>query len=94
MTEKIELKAGTPQKSEVENVPIWATPENLPFFKDEIYQLFSYSCGSNIPKWMFADILQCKKYKILIKTPQNTYFTTPLTESKEKKTPCSYFSML
>jgi len=34
-----------------ENGPIWATPENLPFFKDEILLLFSYSNGSKVPKW-------------------------------------------
>ena len=41
MTEKIELKVGNPPKNKAENGPICATPENLPFFKGEIYQLFS-----------------------------------------------------
>ena len=41
MTEKNEFKVGNPQKNKAENGPIWATPENLPFFKGEIYQLFS-----------------------------------------------------
>ena len=43
MTEKIELKVGTPQKNEAENGPIGATPENLPFFKYENFPLFPYS---------------------------------------------------
>ena len=43
MTEKIELRVGNPPKNKAENGPISATPENLPFFKGEIYQLFSYS---------------------------------------------------
>ena len=67
-----------------ENGPIWATPKNLPFFKDEIYQLFSYSFGSKVPKWKCAHILLCKKYK--------NYLELPLTECKEKKTPCIYIS--
>ena len=46
-----------------ENWPIWATPENLPFFEDEIYPLFSYSYGSKVPKWKCAHNLLCKKYK-------------------------------
>ena len=50
-----------------ENWPIWATPKNLPFFKDEIYQLFSYSYGPKVPKWKCAHILLCKKYKYSIK---------------------------
>ena len=50
-----------------ENGPIWATPENLPFFKDEILLLFSYSYGSKVPKWKCAHILLCKKYKNSIK---------------------------
>ena len=37
MTEKKEFKVGNPQKNKAENGPIWATPENLPFFKGEIY---------------------------------------------------------
>ena len=45
MTEKIELKVGNPPKNKAENGPIWATPENLPFFIGEIYKLFSYSWG-------------------------------------------------
>ena len=32
MTEKIELNVGNPPKNKAENGPIWATPENLPFF--------------------------------------------------------------
>ena len=50
-----------------ENGPIWATPENLPFLKYEIYLLFSYSYGSKVPKWKCAHILLCKKYKNSIK---------------------------
>ena len=50
MTEEIELRVGNPPKNKAENGPISATPENLPFIKGEIYQLFSYSCGSNVPK--------------------------------------------
>ena len=46
-----------------ENVPISAIPKNLPFFKDEIYQLFSYSYVSKVPKWKGAHIFLCKKYK-------------------------------
>ena len=41
MTKKIELKVGNSPKNKAENGPICATPENLPFFKGEIYQLFS-----------------------------------------------------
>ena len=37
MTEKIELKVGNPPKNKAENGPIWATPENLPFFIGEIF---------------------------------------------------------
>ena len=40
MTEKTELKVGTPQKSEAENGPIWDTPENLPFLKMKIFHFF------------------------------------------------------
>ena len=50
-----------------ENWPIWATPENLPFFEDEIYPLFSYSYGSKVPKWKCAHNLLCKKYKNCLK---------------------------
>ena len=50
-----------------ENGSIWATPENLPFLKYEIYQLFPYSCGSKVPKWKCAHILLCKKYKNCLK---------------------------
>ena len=50
-----------------ENGPIWATPENLPFLKYEIYLLFSYSYGSKVPKWKCAHILLCKKYKNCLK---------------------------
>ena len=62
MTEKIELKVGTPQKSEAENGPIWATPENLPFFKDENFPLFSYSYWSNVPKYFTMQKVQ-KQHK-------------------------------
>ena len=65
MTKKIELKVGNSWKNKAENGQIGATPENLPFFIGEIYQLFSYSCGSNIPKWKCAHILICKMYKHL-----------------------------
>ena len=40
-----------------ENGPISAIPKKLPFFKDEIYQLFSYSYVSKVPKWKCAHIL-------------------------------------
>ena len=42
MTEKIELKVGNPPKNKAENGPIWATPENPPFFKGEIYFFFLF----------------------------------------------------
>ena len=38
-------------------------PWKSSFFEDEIYPLFSYSYGSNIPKWKCAHNLLCKKYK-------------------------------
>ena len=50
MTEKIELKVGTPQKVKLKMGQSEPPHENFPFFKGEIYQLFSYSCGSNVPK--------------------------------------------
>ena len=53
--------------SNSENGPIWATPENLPFLKYEIYLLFSYSYGSKVPKWKCAHILLCKKSKNCLK---------------------------
>ena len=56
MTEKIELRVGNPPKNKAENGPISATPENLPFFKGKIYQLFSYSCGSNIPYFAMQNV--------------------------------------
>ena len=40
MTEKIELRVGNPPKNKAENGPISATPENLSFFKGEIYNFF------------------------------------------------------
>ena len=52
--------------SYAENGPIWATPENLPFFKNENH-LFSYSYVSKVPKWNCAYILLCKKYKNSLK---------------------------
>ena len=86
MTEKIELKVGTPQKSEVENVPIWATPENLPFFKDENFPLFSYSYWSNVPKWKCAHILLCKKYKNCLKLLKIAYLQPPDWIQRKKNT--------
>ena len=88
ITEKIELQVGTPQKSEVENVPIWATPENLPFFKDENFPLFSYSYWSNVPKWKCAHILLCKKYKNCLKLLKIAYLQPP-DWIQRKKTPCT-----
>ena len=46
-----------------ENGPIGGTPKNLPVFKDETYQLFSYSYGLKVPKWKCAHILLYKMYK-------------------------------
>ena len=40
MTEKIELKVGNPPRNKAENGPIWAIPENLPFFRDENFYFF------------------------------------------------------
>ena len=92
MTEKIELKVGTPQKSEVENVPIWATPENLPFFKDENFPLFSYSYWSNVPKWKCAHILLCKKYKNCLKLLKIAYLQPPDWIQRKKNTLYNRFS--
>ena len=86
MTEKIELKVGTPQKSEAENGPIWATPENLPFFKDENFPLFSYSYWSNVPKWKCAHILLCKKYKNCLKLPKIADLQPPDWIQRKKNT--------
>ena len=72
------------------NWPIWATPENLPFFEDEIYPLFSYSYGSKVPKWKCAHNLLCKKYKILHKTPQNSCLRAPWLNPKKKKHPVCF----
>ena len=72
-----------------ENGSIWATPENLPFLKNEIYQLFSYSFGPKVPKWKCAHILLCKKYKNCLKL-LNIADLEHILESKEKKTPCTY----
>ena len=84
MTEKNELKVGNPPKNKAKNGPIWANPENLPFFKGEIYQLFSYSCGSNVPKWKCAHILLCKMYKNSLKL-RNIADLQALTPGRVKK---------
>ena len=74
--------------SNSENGPIWATPENLPFLKYEIYLLFSYSYGSKVPKWKCAHILLCKKYKNSIKLLKIADLQPP-DWIQRKKTPCS-----
>ena len=86
MTEKIDLKVGNPPKNKAENGLIWATPENVPFFKDEIYQLFSYSYGSNVPKWKCAHILLCKKYKNCLKLLKIAYLQPPDWIQRKKNT--------
>ena len=70
-----------------ENGPIWATPENLPFFKDEILLLFSYSYGSKVPKWKCAHNLLCKKYKNCLKLIKIAVLQLP-DWIQRKKTPC------
>ena len=70
-----------------ENWPIWATPENLPFFEDEIYPLFSYSYGSKVPKWKCAHNLLCKKYKNCLKLIKIAVLQPP-DWIERKKTPC------
>ena len=72
-----------------ENGSIWATPENLPFLKYEIYHLFPYSCGSKVPKWKCAHILLCKKYKNCLKL-LNIADLQPPDWIQRKKTPCTY----
>ena len=72
-----------------ENWPIWATPENLPFFEDEIYPLFSYSYGSKVPKWKCAHNLLCKKYKNCLKLIKIAVLQPP-DWIHRKKTPCKY----
>ena len=75
-----------------ENGAIWATPENLPFFKNEIYQLFSYSFGSKVPKWKCAHILLCKKYKNCLKLLNIADLQPPDWIQRKKKHPVLSYS--
>ena len=72
-----------------ENGPIGGTPKNLPVFKDETYQLFSYSYGLKVPKWKCAHILLCKKYKNCLKLLHIADFQPP-NWIQRKKTPCIF----
>merc|ERR1711884_932080 len=60
MTEKIELKVGTPQKVKLKTGQFEPPQKFFLFFKDEIYPLFSYSYWSKVPKRKCAHILLCK----------------------------------
>ena len=73
-----------------ENGPISAIPKNLPFFKDEIYQIFSYSYVSKVPKWKCAHILLCKKYKNCLKLLSIAYLQA-LTPGRVKKMTLYFF---
>ena len=65
----------------------WGLP--LPFFKDEIYQLFSYSYVSKVPKWKCTHILLCKKYKNCLKLLKIADLQPP-DWIQRKKTPGIY----
>ena len=57
MSEIIESKVGNPKNSVSRNWAILSHPWNLTLFEDEIFQLFSSSYGSKVPKWNCAHIL-------------------------------------
>ena len=63
MSEIMELKVGNPKNSVSRNWAISSQPRNLTFLEDEIFQLFSHSYGSKVPKWNCAHILLWKKSK-------------------------------
>ena len=67
MTEKIQLRVGYPPKNKAKNWPISATPENLPFFKGEIYQLLFLITVAQTYQNENAHILLCKMYKNSLK---------------------------
>ena len=50
MTEKIELKVGTPKKVKLKMGQFVPPQKFFLLFKDEIYPLFSYSYWSKVPK--------------------------------------------
>ena len=50
MSEIMELKVGNPKNSVSRNWAISSQPRNLTFLEDEIFQLFSHSYGSKVPK--------------------------------------------
>ena len=72
MSEIMELKVGNPKNSVSRNWAISSQPRNLTFLEDEIFQLFSHSYGSKVPKWNYAHILLWK---------------SPKTDEKDKKIP-------
>jgi len=57
MSEIIEPKVGNPKNSVSRNWAILSHPWNLTFFHDKIFQFFSWSYGSKVPKWNSAHIL-------------------------------------
>ena len=69
MTEKIELKVGTPQKSEAENGPIWATPENLLFFLRWKFSTFFLFLLIKCTKMKVRPYFPMQKAQKLLKTP-------------------------
>ena len=69
MTEKIELKVGNHPKNKAENGLISATPENLPFLKVEIYQLFFLFLWLKRTKMKVRPYFAMQKVQKLLKTP-------------------------
>ena len=63
-----------------------SNPQNSFFFKYEIYQLFSYSYGSKVPKWKCAHNLLCKKYKNCLKLIKIADLQPPDSIQRKKNT--------
>ena len=69
MSEIIELKVGNPKNSVSRNWAILSHPWNLTFFHDKIFQFFSWSYGSKVPKPIFYYGISTKTSEKDLKIP-------------------------